>query len=200
MNYEVIYSVGILDDVHNFFPALLYDSGRFTNIQEVFHYIRNQMNTRFNLFAYGASRARAAQPERGAAQQRPAQYERGGAQQRAPHTVLRTTAAESIPTLNAAPDFLSATMLLNMMNSLDLLQPVVVAPSAQVVATSTEIISGETLPDATVCTICQDTISRTDTARKITTCGHVYHQTCIDTWFHSSVFCPTCRHDIRTLH
>jgi hypothetical protein len=54
-NYEVIYGVGLLDDIHNYFPALLYDHNRFQNLTHVFHYIRHQMNTRFNLFAYGAS-------------------------------------------------------------------------------------------------------------------------------------------------
>ena len=175
MNYEVIYNVGILDDVHNYFPSLLYDTGRFTNLQQVFHYIRTQMNTRFNLYSYGASRARPNEP-----------------QPRVP--VARTTPNAA----NAAPDFLSATMLLNMMNSFELLQPVVVAPSAQTIATSTEILSGDLIPES-VCTICQDSISRTDTARKITSCGHIYHKTCIDQWFLTSVHCPTCRHDIRIL-
>ena len=57
--YQVVYGVGLLDDVHNYFPALLYDQGRFQNITNVFSYVRSQLNTRFNLYAHGARLAQA---------------------------------------------------------------------------------------------------------------------------------------------
>lgn len=56
-NYETVYGVGLLDDLHNYFPALLYDHSRFHNLTTVFHYIRAQMNNRFNLYRYGATLA-----------------------------------------------------------------------------------------------------------------------------------------------
>ena len=77
------------------------------------------------------------------------------------------------------------------------LEPVVVRPSAQVIAQATEIVSGSTLPEGTLCSICQDSILATDSARKLRACNHLYHQVCIDQWFQRSVFCPTCRHDVR---
>jgi hypothetical protein len=55
--YQVIYNVGLLDDIHNYFPALLYDQGRFQTLVQVFSYVRHQMDTRFNLYSYGASAA-----------------------------------------------------------------------------------------------------------------------------------------------
>jgi hypothetical protein len=37
----------------------------------------------------------------------------------------------------------------------------------------------------------------TDSCRILNSCQHVYHRGCIDTWFERSVFCPSCRHDVR---
>lgn len=45
------------------------------------------------------------------------------------------------------------------------------------------------------CAICQDSIS--SGACRIRQCGHVYHRSCISTWFGLNVRCPVCRHDIR---
>jgi hypothetical protein len=38
-NYETLYGVGLLDDVHNYFPALLYDSDSFRTVQDVLQYV-----------------------------------------------------------------------------------------------------------------------------------------------------------------
>lgn len=45
------------------------------------------------------------------------------------------------------------------------------------------------------CPICQDSIS--SGACRIRHCGHVYHRSCILSWFAMNVRCPVCRHDIR---
>jgi hypothetical protein len=52
-NYETLYGVHLLDDLHNFFPALLYDSSSFRNVQDVLGYIQRQTRSRFDLFSYG---------------------------------------------------------------------------------------------------------------------------------------------------
>lgn len=52
-NYETLYGVGLLDDLHNYFPALLYDSSSFVNVQSVLGYIQRQTRSRFDLFSYG---------------------------------------------------------------------------------------------------------------------------------------------------
>lgn len=52
-NYETLYGVGLLDDLHNYFPALLYDSSSFGSVQDVLGYIQRQTRTRFDLFSYG---------------------------------------------------------------------------------------------------------------------------------------------------
>lgn len=46
----------MLDDMHNFFPDLLYDNGRFRSVSDVFAYINTQMNDNFNLYSSARSR------------------------------------------------------------------------------------------------------------------------------------------------
>lgn len=50
---ESIYGVQLLDDLHNYFPELLYNSGRFQSVQEVLQYITSVTRRRFDLFSYG---------------------------------------------------------------------------------------------------------------------------------------------------
>lgn len=49
-HYEEVYHVGLLDDIHNFFPAILYHPRRFTTFQDFTSYIQEQMNHNFNTF------------------------------------------------------------------------------------------------------------------------------------------------------
>ena len=220
--YQVVYGVGILDDVHNYFPALLYDQGRFQNITNVFSYVRSQLNNRFNLYAYGARLSQA--------------QAQGQAQAQA-----TTTAPPPMPPVvrtfrGAASDnevMASASFLLNMLNlGLEgeagftplragtfgagqgtgatagtgggiwaaFRAPVIVAPSTAVLASNTSILNASDVSNnlvGVVCTICQDTVVPTDLCRRLNACQHVYHKACIDEWFTRSVFCPSCRHDVR---
>ncbi len=52
-NYTSIFHVGILDDLHNYFPDLLYNSDRFNSVQSVLQYIQEQARTRCNPFEQG---------------------------------------------------------------------------------------------------------------------------------------------------
>ena len=45
--YEIVYGIDLMDDLHNYFPALLYSNSRFTTLTQVFHYVRHQMNRHF---------------------------------------------------------------------------------------------------------------------------------------------------------
>ncbi len=53
IQYETLYGIGLLDDLHNYFPAILYDSGRFHTVPQLLHYIRIQSRNRFDLFTFG---------------------------------------------------------------------------------------------------------------------------------------------------
>lgn len=65
--YTHEYGVGLLDDLHNHFPALLYEPELFNNVRDVLTYIRGRTVQRFNLFdranrMYQARQAPAAAP------------------------------------------------------------------------------------------------------------------------------------------
>ena len=53
-SYQYVYNVGLLDDLHNYFPAFLYDSGRFQTPAQMFQYLQSQLHARFNLPSHGA--------------------------------------------------------------------------------------------------------------------------------------------------
>lgn len=68
---------------------------------------------------------------------------------------------------------------------------VLVVPSQEQINTSLETIESTT----TNCAICQESIS--SGGCRIRQCAHIYHRSCILTWFGVNVRCPVCRHDIR---
>ena len=52
-SYTSIFRVGLLDDLHNYFPDLLYNSSRFHTVQDVLQYIQSQARTQCNPFEQG---------------------------------------------------------------------------------------------------------------------------------------------------
>ncbi len=198
-DYVHYYNNTLLDDLHNNFPALLYDHGRFQNIQQVFSYIRSEMNNRYNLYsnAVHSYRNRHFNP---------------------PTPII--SFQNPNPIVTPPPEDISQTELQTANLLLSLLggssatmprlstriiqspqdrwtsfrQPVVVRPSNEVLQQNTEITNGVTGQN---CSVCQDSIISTDTCRRLNSCQHVFHRTCIDEWFERSVFCPVCRHDVR---
>lgn len=214
--YETVYGVGLLDDLHNYFPALLYDQGRFHTIQSVFHYIRSQINARFNLYAFGARRWREQEEDTV-----PVVFT---FPTHTPPPTVVPPVPTAMPNVPANPldetivdtNLAATTLLLSLLGGTprtprlpqtpaqqqgqaaqrwaNFLNPVITRPTQQQIQANTELVTGLT---DTSCAICQDMIRVEDTARRLRQCRHVYHQTCIDQWFERSVFCPTCRHDIR---
>lgn len=227
VNYEVIYGVGLLDDVHNYFPSLLYDHGRFQSLPQVFHYVRHQMNTRFNLFSYGAQRhasASSGQPQQEQQQPRVEPVPRpmssvGFRHQQAPSTPRDEVLSSplglvgSIAPRDEVPrnDIVYSPIRQSSLTSANILMALLGIGGTNdtwnsfntpvIVAPSIETISLNTRIltgiTNTTCAICQDFIIASDTCRRLNPCQHTYHQVCIDQWFQRSVACPTCRHDIR---
>lgn len=64
--YEVLYGSPLLDEIHNHFPALLYEPDGFSNTRDVLSYIQRQMRRRYDLYSYGLRNYRRPQPEVGA--------------------------------------------------------------------------------------------------------------------------------------
>jgi hypothetical protein len=67
-----------------------------------------------------------------------------------------------------------------------------VVPTAQQILNE---VQDYTSSSQQTCSICQDSISSDGAMLRV--CRHVYHRSCIQTWFGASVRCPVCRRDIR---
>lgn len=227
MPYERHYDVGLLDDLHNFFPALLYDQARFQTVQDVLSYIRFQTSEHFNLYRRGmeAHFAAAAPPAppapRVAATPFPLQV--GGRSMGAAGTPLETlfrrgAAAPAPPT---TVDIITETLMGDDQSVMNLFggllglgglgnRTVLASPPGGgpgfmepvvVRPTREQIEAGSAIEivdaENEVCAICQDELSAGSQARSLVACDHRFHIGCIDTWFERNVRCPVCRHDIR---
>lgn len=53
--YERVYGVSLMDDLHNYFPGLLYDSSSFSSLQDVLAYVQTQARNRFDLYSRARS-------------------------------------------------------------------------------------------------------------------------------------------------
>lgn len=72
------------------------------------------------------------------------------------------------------------------------MENVMVVPTAQQIASEVQDHVSHSQQN---CSICQDLIASDGAI--LQTCRHVYHRSCIQTWFGASVRCPVCRRDIR---
>ena len=50
-NYQSVYGVGLLDDLHNFFPAILYTPDVFNTTQDILQYVSTQAREHFNIYS-----------------------------------------------------------------------------------------------------------------------------------------------------
>jgi hypothetical protein len=220
--YERVYDVGLLDDLHNYFPGLLYEPDRFRTVSDVLGYVRQNASRRFNLFDYGAR-----------------QYEQNRTQRA--NTVPQNTFTRQTPivprwTPPTVPivqpsqyefdltNEVDLAILSPLLRSLDRLsglapppaiphQPILRAHGQNrfaglfqdvIIHASQELIdNGSNMRTLLMdleesCSICQDRMRQGENIRRLNACQHEFHGACVDNWFlQRSVLCPVCRHDIR---
>ena len=82
--------------------------------------------------------------------------------------------------------------VISMSTATDFLNPVMVTPTQEQIASE---IEDYIHPSLQQCVICQDDIS--SGGARLRVCQHSFHRSCIQTWFGASVRCPVCRRDIR---
>ncbi len=211
--YVYQYNIPFFDDIHNFFPDLLYAPlGRFNTAADILIYIREQVRLRGDRFS--------------AAQRSMNNYYIPGAvptvQPRVvqPPPVTVPLPVPPPPPPPAQPPVLRREIVnledMDFMNSLlnifaqpagtisilgttlaNNLSPVIVSPTNQQIADATTIIHAIHANPEQQCTICFETLRTGQTCRMINHCEHTFHQTCIDRWFATNVRCPNCRYDIR---
>jgi hypothetical protein len=196
-NYQTVYGVSLLDDLHNYFPRILYNPQQFHTVPDLLAYVQQTTRTRFNLFDNGLRQYATAQHS---AQQQPQQHPRNTYAQAAAHaqahvhtTAMDPVSASLLPLLRS----LIVPRVVRMPMNTAFSDPVIVHASQEIIETrSTQETLEEDSED--ICAICQDTMRQGELVRKITVCSHQFHRSCIDNWLlNSSVLCPTCRHDIR---
>jgi hypothetical protein len=218
--YEDVYYVRLLDDIHNYFPDLLYNPGRFGTVRDVLGYLQEQTQLRFNLFQQGLRRHRRRMPP---SYNPPPPPQSPFFQNRrfSPTTMPTTMPTTYInPGLTGQVDFVTETFDLTPMVSgltmpqsdagtsyLDTLvrilmstraqEPVIVVPTEEQINRSTLLQMASTEEEQHTCTVCQENYTDGQAMRKIHHCGHTFHKNCIDTWFERNVHCPVCRFDIR---
>jgi len=181
--YESLYGVGVLDDIHNYFPALLYEPTTFQTVPEVLAYVQLQTRRRFDLFSLGRAAYIRNQPRVAAPLYRPARY----------------VYEENVPVNTAAILNLFTTMLNSPTLNPGFMNAVIVRPSAETIRANTTLSTTSDADTNAVCAICQDGYEVGVERRSLNACHHAFHKSCIDVWFQENVKCPVCRHDIRIL-
>jgi hypothetical protein len=199
--YEHSYGVGLLDDLHNLFPEILYDRQLFGSSSLV-SLIRERVHSLYEEeFVRNRSQYRLYQQER---RHREAGIPTQHRRIRTPPP-RRTVPIQSSPQIRRfsmnfmSPEFDTTTLLMRTLLGMDTgtpatMEPVVVAPSAEQIRNATIVTS--MVPSDAVCSICQDD-DNTESWRIIRHCQHRFHSRCIDEWFRQNVHCPVCRFDIR---
>jgi len=199
--YDKYYNIILLDDLHNYFPDILY-TNRFNDNQLV-QYIQEQTENIFNLYSAARRHHRnsivSTPPPIQSHIGRPAVYtSRLVAPRNTQTEQIRMTfdfndTASDIENANALLHLLTGTMApLRNFN-----EPVIVRPTQQQIESASSII--ELTNSTEYCSICQESlVLNAERVRRLNRCEHMFHDSCITEWFNRNVRCPVCRHDIRT--
>jgi len=220
-SYRRHYGIGILDDIHNYFPQLLYDIDGFRNIQDVLVYVRNETARRFSGFDNARREFRMSRIS--------------SANRYLPQTRIINTIPDDIlvpltPLAPSAPlnDYSDLLTLLqgisspprtNIFSSFltryraepdePLEEPVIPRLIQSLYEDVIVHANQETIDQASTrvtltadldvnCSVCQDRMKKDDSVRTLTVCSHQFHAECIDPWLLTrSTKCPSCRNDIR---
>lgn len=199
-SYEHYYNITLLDDLHNYFPDILYgDRSRFRNINDLLEYIRSETRNRFDLFSNAQRRLRQSDTD----------HNEHTDNTRGDQIRITFNTEDIMSTNDQTPSLAAITgSLMNLVNLLyptndintvrytNNLTPVLVCPTQEQITNATSIVE---LPNNTeICSICQHIMTDSQQLRRINHCRHNFHNNCIATHFSSNVRCPNCRYDIRT--
>jgi hypothetical protein len=215
--FREFYGIGLLDDLHNYFPALLYAPENFVSVRDILGYIRTRAGQEMNLFSmgqrdYNNTRIRTNTHSRNNRSRPNIQHQTYSFttnpvndtqtsdfnfSDHSPNAVrIPVTTTSTVDGSDQSVNMLASLFTLFAGDSvLDNLEPVVVRPSAAQLLTGTEVyIAGDNRCN---CAICLELPAIGAEIRKIRGCGHSFHRRCIDIWFQRNVHCPVCRHDVR---
>jgi hypothetical protein len=190
-NYEEHYNIRIFDELHNYFPEILYGNpNQFRTVTDLINYIRNQVRNRTDLF----SNARRNNTRLVQQVNRVVPSNASAAQT---DNIRVTFNMDDTVSMNDNELFTSLlSYILRAPPTSNFTDPVIVRPTQAQINAGTTIVSVTNTNE--LCAICQESLHLENTrVRKINHCSHMFHDNCISTWLNTNVHCPTCRHDIR---
>jgi len=189
-NYEHYYNITLLDDLHNYFPDILYaDNSRFRSVNDLLEYIRSQTRNRFDLFS---SARRQTQRNHTNTNQIRFTFRTDDTLLPLPTTPINQPTNDINTLLGPLTNIVN--LLYPPTNASNFLEPVIVRPSQEQIINNTTIV--ELSNNTEVCAICQETMIDGN-IRRINYCRHTFHDACIREHFENNVRCPICRFDIR---
>ena len=210
--YQRYYNIGILDDLHNYFPNILYSS-EFDN-NDLVSYIRSQARNRFDLFTRATNRHNTSNnmpTTRVHVDERHLSTNMNDtiriSYTATPHNdEIESTPLHDDSLLNPLATLLTAALYpqtnammfptLRRQPATSFMEPVVVRPTRQQINSGSSIV--EVTNNTDNCAICQESLNQDNRqVRRFNVCHHMFHDNCISAWLNGSVRCPTCRHDIR---
>lgn len=227
MSQQNVYSIQLLNDLHNHFPDILYDPGRFQNVQDLLLYIRTVANDSPYQRGYREYSREVATRRNQILPQiistvidipslsvpiQQASSQSAPLQATPIQSTIRTTTRRAAIPQNLNSLLSNNQLLINTLlgGTLEDLLDVPIRANLQDFLNQRIIVNPtiEEIENATLlytasrnlednCAICQDVIESGQEVRRLHHCSHSFHRDCIDTWFQENVHCPTCRHDIR---
>jgi hypothetical protein len=203
-NYQHYYNITFLDDLHTYFPDILYsDNNRFRSVNDLLDYIRSQTRNQFDLFSNAQNQFNQERPFR----QLTTTPLRNAPPLTTDEYVQYRISFNTEDIIQPSNSPISNDMLASLASIVNILypttthnrnfiDPVVVRPTQEQITSATSIV--ELSNNNEVCAICQETMVD-GTIRRINHCRHTFHNTCINRHFTTNVRCPICRFDIRNI-
>jgi hypothetical protein len=203
---ESVYGVGLLDDLHNYFPGLLYEPERFRTVSEVLAYIRENTSRRFNLFDHGrrqyVNRVRANQQAQNTFVPTRPVVNTWAPEVRTTSIDIQEDISFLLPLLTRglqAGNPIQRDIRGRRIPLQSLFSDIIVSASQELIdsASSTRSLTSD-LEER--CPVCQDRMCTGENIRRLNACQHEFHAECVDNWYlNLSVLCPVCRHDLRDI-
>jgi hypothetical protein len=207
------YGIQLLDDLHNYFPAILYNPDRFSSVRSMIEYIQTCTRERFDIFTNNSNNYIRNNNQN--FNQRPSvsarQTSRGPINQNSnihqytfPSETLYTFPVSDLNSSTRDAQLLTTILGLfaspGLSGDSSFLDPVSIYPTIAQIERASVVSREEVTDDDMNCSICRDNIIENEEIRRLNNCSHAFHKVCIDQWFRTNVHCPICRDDIRVPH
>ena len=188
------YTIGLLNDLHNYFPDLLYaDINRFPNVQSVLEYIRFEARTRHDLYSNARRHHNSVVTQQSNQSNDIYRFVFTMNEPLAPNYTQNEEMSDA-ENRNPLSDIMRLVQYAMAPPPPAFMEPVIVRPTSQQITANSTIVEVTTNE---VCAICQENMASVDPIRRLNHCQHLFHDECISAWFQQNVHCPTCRHDVR---